>query len=438
MKKIIFFMLIIFSILLYSFEPPEWSNDLSIYEVNIRQYSPEGTFKAFQEHLPRLADMGCGILWLMPVNPIGEKNRKGTLGSYYSVSDYYGVNPEFGSEEDFQTLVNEIHDLGMYVIIDWVANHSSWDNVWTQTNPEFYKKDANGNFYPPVKDWADVIQLDYGNKELYAQMTEAMKFWVEKYDIDGFRCDVAEMVPLDFWKYAREEIEKVKPVFMLAECENPRYHEAFDMTYAWSAFGLFKDLSFSRKSILELDSYRMREIRKFDFKDYRMLFLSNHDENSWSESMVDHFPHNYKAFTVLSYALPGMPLTYSGQEALNPRELAFFDKDEINWQDTDMQQLYRDLNALKNENQCLHNGKWGGRIVKVHNSNPESIYSFYRIASRNKLLFVFNLSNTKKKFILDIDPGEYISCYDSLKYDSLADKELELEAWDYKILIYDD
>jgi len=434
-KKLIFVILILCQlIVIWAVNAPEWSKDLSIYEVNIRQYTDKGTFVDFQKHLPRLQEMGVGILWLMPINPIGKLNRKGSLGSYYSVSDYMEVNPEFGTKADFEALVDEIHQRGMYVILDWVANHTAWDNVWTETNPEFYKKDAAGNFHPPVKDWADVIQLDYANDGMRLAMSEAMNYWVREFDVDGYRCDVAALVPLDFWIEARQKLEKIKPVFMLAECENPDYHQAFDMTYAWSAFGLFKDLSNGNKKLVDLDAYRMKEQRRFLPEDYRMLFISNHDENSWSGSMLDHFPESYKAFTVLTYALPGMPLTYSGQEALNPRQLKFFDKDEIFWQDTEMGMLYTSLNRLKKDNPALFNGIFGGNILKVSNSRPLQVYSITRKIADNEILFVINLSPETQTFSLLDLKGTYTEYLTFDVYDLGSDSLLTLFPWEYLIL----
>ncbi len=432
------FIIIILVISLYcvasEFVAPDWSKNLSIYEVNVRQYTEEGTFEAFREHLPRLEEMGVGILWLMPINPISELNRKGSLGSYYACSDYLEINPEFGDKADFARLVNEIHELGMYVIIDWVANHTGWDNVWTESHPEYYKKDGSGNFYPPMKDWADVIWLNYSNAGLREAMAEAMEFWVREYDIDGFRCDVAGMVPLDFWREARERLETVKPVFMLAECEEPRYHEVFDMTYAWSGFGILRDIAVGKRNVLELDAYRMREQRSYQKEDYRMLFLSNHDENSWSGSMMQHFPESYKAMTVLTYALPGMPLVYSGQEAMNRRKLAFFDKDMIEWQSTEMEELYRKLNILKKDNPALYNGIYGGEIRKVRNSTPKQVYSILRSKGEDEILFILNLSGKELEFTLDEISGEYDDYLrDSIMYLNQGEM-IKLSGWDYMIL----
>lgn len=231
LKAFLFISLISLTVTAQDFRPPEWSYDKAIYEVNVRQYTEEGNFKAFEKHLPRLKELGADILWLMPIHPIGEKNRKGTLGSYYSVKDYNAVNPEFGTLDEFNSLVKMIHKMGMYVIIDWVANHTSWDNNWIEEHPEFYTTDSVGNIISPNPDWTDVADLNYDNKELRKEMINALKFWVEECDIDGYRCDVAGMVPTEFWIEARTELEKVKNVFMLAEWDTPDVHLAFDMTY---------------------------------------------------------------------------------------------------------------------------------------------------------------------------------------------------------------
>lgn len=214
---------------------PEWSKNATIYELNTRQFSEEGTFKAAQRQLPRIKELGIDIIWLMPINPIGKKNRKGTLGSPYSVKDYFEVNPEFGTLQDLKNFVNEAHKLGMYVILDWVANHTAWDNVLVEKHPEWYAKDYKGDFRPtPWWDWSDIIDLDYSKPGLREYMTEALKYWVKEADIDGYRCDVAGFVPLDFWNNARKELDAIKPVFMLGEWESRDLHaSAFDMTYAW-------------------------------------------------------------------------------------------------------------------------------------------------------------------------------------------------------------
>jgi cyclomaltodextrinase / maltogenic alpha-amylase / neopullulanase len=283
---------------------PSWSYNKTIYEVNIRQYTKSGTFKDFEKHLPELKEMGVGILWLMPINPIGEKNRKGTLGSYYSVKDYLAVNPEFGTMEDFKNLVKKIHSLGMHVIIDWVANHTSWDNNLTIEHPDFYKKDSTGNFISPVKDWTDAIALNYNNKELWGYMINALKFWVGKCGVDGFRCDVADMVPTPFWNKARKELNKIKPVFMLAEAEKPELQvKAFDMTYSWDVYKLMNNIAQGKESPSAFNSYFKTESERFSANDFRMRFTTNHDENSWNGTEFERLGDAASTFAAFTFVI---------------------------------------------------------------------------------------------------------------------------------------
>ena len=239
---------------------PEWSYNKVIYEVNLRQYSAEGTFKAFEKDLPRLKELGVGIIWLMPINPIGVLKRKGTLGSPYSLKDYFGINPEFGNAEDFRSLVKKTHEIGMYLIIDWVANHCAWDNKLLEEHPDWFTKNSEGKYIPPVEDWQDVVDFNYDNKDLWEYMTEALKFWVREYDIDGFRCDVAGMMPTEFWNQARVELDAIKPVFMLAEWETSELHEkAFDMTYSWSDYDIFNQIAKKEKNAEDLTEFYEKE-----------------------------------------------------------------------------------------------------------------------------------------------------------------------------------
>ncbi|HSD63257.1 MAG TPA: alpha-amylase family glycosyl hydrolase, partial [Ignavibacteriaceae bacterium] len=327
----------------YIIKHPTWSYNLSIYEVNTRQYTQEGTFKAFDSHIKDLKDIGVGIIWFMPINPIGEKNRKGSLGSYYSVKNYKEVNPEFGTLEDFKETVKQIHSMGMYVIIDWVANHTAWDNVWTKEHPDFYTRDSLGNFAPPVKDWTDVIDLNYDNKELWKNMIDAMKYWVQECDIDGFRCDVAGMVPMEFWKSARIELEKIKKVFLLAEAEGPQYHEAFDMTYSWELLHLMNDVAKGKKSVQAVRDYFTKEKDQYPPDAYRMRFTTNHDENTWNGTEFERMGAAAETFDVFTCVISGMPLVYSGQEAGLNKRLKFFEKDTIQWEKNNYRILYSDL-----------------------------------------------------------------------------------------------
>ena len=250
---------------------PDWARSATIYEVNLRQYTPEGTFKAFAAHLPRLAAMGVDILWLMPIQPIGVLNRKGPLGSGYSVSDYLAVNPDFGTLDDFRHLVDAIHAAGLRVILDWVANHTAWDHVWTRSHPEWYLKDAQGRLHSYVYDngrerehWTDVVGLDHRQPAMQQAMLDAMKFWVQQQGVDGFRCDVAALVPLAFWERARAELEAIRPVFLLAEATGPQFHAAaFDMTYDWALLDVLKQVAAGQADADDLDAYLAKAAQKF-------------------------------------------------------------------------------------------------------------------------------------------------------------------------------
>lgn len=418
---------------------PEWSKDAVIYEVNVRQYTEEGTFKAFQEHLPRLKELGVDILWFMPIHPIGEKNKKGELGSYYSVKDYLGVNPEFGTMEDFKKVVEKAHDMEMYVILDWVANHTAWDNPLTEEHPDWYTKDSTGNFQPPVEDWSDVIELDYDVPEMRDYMIDALKFWVEEADIDGYRCDVAGMVPVDFWNRSRKALDSIKPVFMLAEANEPILHKkAFDMTYAWDFHFLMNEVAQGKKSANDLQEKLKEEMEKYPENAYRMMFTSNHDENSWKGTVYERLGDGVETFAVLSYTLPGMPLIYSGQEACMDKQLEFFEKDPIEWKECNMTELYEKLNELKKDNKALWNGEFGGEYKRIETTNNDNIFAFLREGKRNKIFVLANLSNQPLEFNLQSEKhfGKYREFFsqEKVKFNQ-KNSEMELDAWEYKIFI---
>lgn len=419
-------------------EHPEWSKNAVIYELNIRQYTPEGTFRAFAEHLPRLKDMGVDILWLMPIHPIGEKNRKGTLGSYYAVKDYYGINPEFGTMKDFKKLVKQIHDMGMYVILDWVANHSAWDNLLTEEHPEWYTKTIDGNFRPtPWYDWDDIIDFDYSEPGLREYMTRAIKFWVEETDIDGYRCDVAGFVPIDFWEHVRRELEAIKPVFMLAEWESRDLHKhAFDMTYTWSLWFALEDLYQQKRGMGGLMEYLAHDVSTFPENAYRMTFTENHDKNSWEGNQYANYGEGLHAAMVLCCTINGMPLVYSGQEAGLNRSLKFFEKDEIEWHDHENADIYKTLFQLKKRNRALWNGKWGGEMIRITNDHPEQVLSFYRESEEDKLISIINLSDQQARVSLDSAPftGSYTDVFSNTKMTIDKKATLQLDPWGYKVL----
>jgi cyclomaltodextrinase len=417
---------------------PEWSQNAAIYEANIRQFSPEGTFAVFEKYLPGLKAMGVKIIWLMPIHPIGILNRKGTLGSYYSVRDYKAINPEFGTKEDFRRLVEKIHGLGMYVIIDWVANHTAWDNVWIATNIEYYDCDSLGNPITEVKDWTDVIDLDYNNPNLRIAMIDAMQYWVEVFDIDGFRCDVAAMVPIDFWEEARQKLEQIKPLFMLAEAHQPELHQkAFDMTYGWRYKDLMNDIAAKRKNVRDLDKYIRRESKIYHPDDYRMLYVTNHDENSWHGTAYERLGEGTEAFIVFTYLFPGMPLIYNGQEAGLNKRLSFFEKDLIPWQEHHNRKLYTILLNLKQTNQALWNGMAGGEFIRLHTSSDCQIFAFARKKSDDKIIAIFNFSDQPKTFKIKskVLEDEYLNPLTDNALSLSSKNVFKLYKWEYLVLV---
>ena len=417
---------------------PEWTRNAVIYEVNVRQYTPEGTFKAFEQHLPRLKAMGVDILWLMPVNPIGIKNRKGALGSYYAVKDYLGINPEFGTKDDFRELIKKAHELGMHVIIDWVANHTSWDNNLITDHSDWYTHDSTGKIVPPVPDWTDVADLNYDKKELREYMTNALIYWVKETDIDGFRCDVAGMIPIRFWNDAVPKIKAVKPVFMLAEWETPEMHDtAFDMSYSWDVYHLMNDISKGKKTADLMDSLLLRESARYPADAYRMLFTTNHDENSWNGTEYERMGDAAKTFTVLCYTLPGMPLIYSGQESAYNRRLKFFDKDIIDWGNFPLAGFYTSLDKLKKENLALSNGAIGGNMINVNSDNDKYVYSFLRKKDNNTVFVILNLSPAEQKTTLKGNSyaGDYKSLFENKDAHIDGSMVVTLKPWEYLIYV---
>jgi glycosidase len=417
---------------------PEWSKSSVIYEVNIRQYTPEGTFKAFEQHLPRLKEMGVDILWLMPIHPIGVEKRKGSLGSYYSIKDYMGVNPEFGTMEDFKSLVKRVHELDMKVIIDWVPNHTSWDNPLITEHPDWYKTDSSGNIVSPNKDWSDVAHLNYDKPGLREYMKNALLFWVRETDIDGYRCDVAGNIPMDLWNSAVTELKTIKPIFMLAESEGPEMHDtAFDMTYSWDIHHLMNKIYKGEKTADRFDTLFAKETVDFASDAYRMRFTSNHDENSWNGTEFERMGEAAQTFAALTFVIPGMPLIYSGQEAAYNQRLKFFDKDTIEWGNYPYASFYTTLIRLKKENPALWNGMAGGELVKVPTNNDKLIYSFSREKDGNRVFSVFNLSNQPQTVTLGKNnlKGTYKNIFSGVEETLGAEVSFEMKAWEFRIYV---
>ncbi|MBN2778657.1 MAG: alpha-glucosidase C-terminal domain-containing protein [Bacteroidales bacterium] len=416
---------------------PEWAKDAVIYEVNIRQHTPEGTFDAFAKDIPRLKELGVDILWIMPIQEIGVKNRKGGMGSYYSIKNYTKTNPEFGSLDDFRNLVKTAHDNGMYVILDWVANHTAWDHVWTETHPEFYTKDSLGNFIPPVADWGDVIDLNYDNQELHTAMINDMAFWINETDIDGFRCDVAEMVPTEFWNESREALDKIKPVFMLAEAEQAEHHDsAFDMSYSWWLLHGMNQIAKGEKNVTELDTILNWEMKNFPEGSVKMRFTTNHDENSWNGTVFERYGEGNLCFSVLCYTLPGMPLLYSGQEAGLDHRLSFFEKDSIDWSNIIYEDFYKSLNKLKKDNIALWNGSYGGDFKIIHSSKKSPFFAYTRTKDENNILVILNLSpNEAETKIKSEKNTTYKDYFTNKEYSKTELNSLKMKPWEYLILI---
>lgn len=416
---------------------PEWTKNAVLYQVNLRQFTPEGTLAAAEKQLPRIKELGADIVWLMPIHPIGVKNRKGTLGSPYAVRDYFDVNPEFGSRDDLKRFVKRAHELGLYVILDWVANHTSWDNVLVAQHPEWYERDWKGDFHPSSWwDWSDIIELDYNQPGLRQYMTEALKYWVRETGIDGYRCDVAGYVPVDFWNNARKELDAIKPVFMLAEWETAELHaEAFDATYAWAWNQAAHHATAGGKGVPPLRTYYSQQDNAWPREAMRMMYITNHDVNAWEGTETEMFGPGLEAVTVLSVVSAGIPLLHNGQEAGLDRRLAFFEKDPIAWKEHPRGELYRRLFALKKANPALWNGQWGARMIDVPNSAPGHVLSFVRQNEGGRVFAAFNFSGKPQAVKLSgtLQHGSYVDFATGKTADLRADSTVELPAWGWLV-----
>ncbi len=381
--------------------------DSVIYEVNVRQYSESGTFKDFTKDIPKLKDLGVKIIWLMPIHPISETKRKGTLGSYYSISNYREINPEFGNKEDFDKLITEAHKNEMYVILDWVANHTGWDHHWIKTNPEFYTKNSNGEIIDPINPstgeswgWTDVADLNFDNMEMQEEMIQAMEYWVKEHNIDGYRLDAAHSCPASFWKKSIDRLNETKKVLMLAESDG--YHtggfeliELFDMSYNWSGHHVLNRIFKKENNSKDLKENIVRNINDYSSEHILMNFTSNHDENTWAGTVFDRYGNGAKTFAALTYFLPGIPLIYNGQEYGLDKRLAFFEKDFIPKKESDFFDFYKKLNKLKKENNLLNiDPKINFEVIETNSNN---LVCFKRSIGEESIYFIANLSETKQE-----------------------------------------
>lgn len=423
---------------------PIWAQNANIYEVNIRQYSEEGTFKAFGTNLERLDEMGVDILWFMPIFPISEANRKGSLGSYYAVSSFRQVNPEFGTEEEFQAVIDKAHELGMKVILDWVPNHTGWDHEWITSHPEYYTQDANGNIVDPINPetgeswgWTDVADLNYDNEEMRQNMIDDMVYWLREAGIDGFRMDVAHGVPVDFWEDCVAQLREVdSDVFMLAEAEVDELlnKELFAMDYGWTFHHL---LNHAAQGEANADSlFAWYEADKQDVQHgYHMHFTTNHDENSWNGTIEERMGSAGDAMAVIAFTFDGMPLIYSGQEAGMNKRLEFFEKDLIDWGDYEKEDFFTTLLTLKHENEALWNGEMGAPVERLDPKN-DNVMAYSREKGYDQVVVVVNLSGEPQEvdMISSTISGEYRNVF--TPSEPLAAKEMlnvSLEPWGYRV-----
>jgi glycosidase len=371
-------------------ESAPWVRDAVIYCVYLRSFSPEGTFEGLRRRLPELKRMGVTVLWLLPIHPIGELKRKGTLGSPYSVRDFYGINPELGTMDEFRSLVAAVHAEGMHLILDLVANHTSWDNPLLAQHPDWYTRDAAGEVVSPSPKWYDVADLDYSNPALRRYMMEMMSWWVEEVGVDGFRCDVAELVPLDFWEAARRRLDAIRPVMMLAEGTLPEHHlEAFDLSYAWNIYDILPSLLRGERPASSVHEALRWEERTFPHGSLRLRFATNHDKNYWDAPAVERYGRDgLRLASVLVFTLPGVPLIFTGEEVANDRRLDHHDKVDVDWtRPRWMGELITALAGLRRRHEALRSGDY--RSVPADN---DEVLAFSREANDDRVLVVLNFS----------------------------------------------
>ncbi len=430
------------------FNTPDWAATAALYELNVRQYTPEGTLNAAKPHLQRLADMGVDVVWVMPIYPISETKRKGTMGSYYASSTFTDVNPEFGTLDDFRGFVDEIHRLGMHVILDWTANHTGWDHPWITEHPEYYTKregtDTIRHAFNPGDagggdtDWYDIAQLDHSNPELHAAMIEDMKFWLRDYDVDGFRCDVAGFVPLEFWFKVRPALESVKPVFMLAEWgDEPRHFQAaFDINYGWDFHKLLNALAEGKEGADAVWAHQAKAMREYADYAYHLNFTSNHDENSWNGTEFERMDVFADAMFVVAATFEGAPLVYSGQEEPLRRRLEFFEKDDIGFKDFAKEDFFRRLLSLKHNNSALHNGTAGAVATRIELADAnDRLLAYTRKKGDDGVVVIVNLAkeSTGLQLADGFVAGEYYDVMSGAKQTLKPGTDLRLPGAGYRV-----
>jgi alpha-amylase len=423
---------------------PEWARNAVVYECNVRQFSPEGTLEGVRRQVGRLKAMGVDVLWLMPIYPIGKERRKGPLGSPYSIQNYLAVNPDYGTLDDLKKLVREVHQQDMKIILDWVPNHTSWDAEWKREHPEFYTK-FNGDFTvplnergEPIHDWSDVCDLDYANPGLRRAMIAAMQYWLRETDIDGYRVDMAGLVPNDFWVEARPALDSVKTVFMISEWQDEPAHfeSAFNANYGWKWKDVTKDIAAGKQNALALDTLLAFLEDFYPEGFYQLYFTQNHDENTHNGTEAELYGPAADAFNVLMFTWQGMPLIYNGQESNLSQRLQFFKKDPIRWKKYAKTDFFHKLAQLRHINRALWSGPHGGPLVKIPSDADEFVYAFSRERDGDRVIGVFNLSNTQRTVTLRPGGdmlGAYANLFEASTMQVTKEMTLNLKPWEYLV-----
>ena len=425
------------------YKHPEWSYSAVLYELNIRQFTSEGTLIAAIERLPFLRSIGIDAIWLMPIYPIGVEGRKGTLGSYYSISDYKGVNPEFGTADDLRAFVSAAHAMGIKVLLDWVANHTARDARWITERPaDWYERDAEGVAKVPW-DWTDTAKLNYGNHDVWLGEIDAMRYWVEEFGVDGFRCDMAMLVPIEFWQEASEELHKIKSdIFMLAEAEEDNlFDRAFNMSYQWNVHHIMVDIAKGARRVWDLRNAIHAERQRYPREAMRMSFTSNHDENSWSGSEQSRFGASLEVMTALTFLMPStMPLIYTGQEVGYDHSFEFFERDAIPaelYRENRTTELYRRLIALKHRERALDAGERGGDMIEIDNNAKDCMITLVREVEGSRVVAILNLSpyTIHADFNTGIYAGTYRDALSGERVELTEHVERDIAPWHYQILV---
>lgn len=420
---------------------PQWLYDAVLYELNVRQFTPEGTLKAAEQRLPALKKLGIDAIWLMPIYPIGKEGRKGSLGSYYSIRDYCRVNPEFGTMKDFDSFVRKCHKLGMKVVIDWVANHTARDAKWVDGKPaDWYERETDGTPKVPW-DWTDTAKLNYANREVWQGQIDAMRYWIEKHSVDGLRCDMAMLVPIEFWQEVSRQLRAIKPdLMMLAEAEeqNLFYEGAFNACYGWRVHHLMNDVAHQNCRLHPLREWIYNDRAEYPRSAIRMSFTSNHDENSWSGSEFERMGDAHKIMAALTFLWPqSLPLIYTGQEVGYDHSFAFFERDPLpDYTPNEYTEFYTKLCNLKHSNPALRSGELGGELIEIRNNAEDCLMVLVREVEGNRVVAIMNLSpyTIQAQFCTGIYSSEYRDAFTAERVELGYNVDRIMAPWEFQIL----